>query len=242
MGETVYHCLKASSLFTCSGIKVRTKKTHKNHEASLLITEDLDAVVRACDILIDFSMPSALEEHLEMAEKYRKPFVLCVTGLSHPQQARVSEAAHTLPICLASNTSLAIAVLGACVERAVSLLGDTYDIEIFEAHHRNKIDAPSGTALMLGETAAKARGAALSDLKTYPHLNKRRKGSIGFSVARGGGITSEHTVYLYGDDDVMSFSHKSLNKSLYAKGAIKLAQLLHKKTPGLYTPQELFLT
>ncbi|MBX9977111.1 MAG: 4-hydroxy-tetrahydrodipicolinate reductase [Alphaproteobacteria bacterium] len=241
MGQSIYDILAdPSPTFCCAGIFTRSVERYQDHPASHLIHTDIDKVVVASDILIDVTTADAVTYHIDAAVRFQKPLLICVTGIDDTHKAAIEKAAVYIPLCLAPNTSPAMTILASLVERAVGLLDDIYDIEIFEAHHRDKADAPSGTALMLGEAAARGCGVPLNEAKLYPHEGKRKKGSIGFSVARGGAITGEHTVYLYGDDDVLSFTHRSLNRTLFAKGAIKLARLVHQKTPGLYHPHDLF--
>lgn len=244
MGQSIFECLKNTSNAHCSGIKVRhiKKEWDENVELKKYLTTDVKSLAQSADVLIDFSTLESLEGHVQTAIDFKKPLLIGVTGLTQDHEKMLHDAEHTIPICLASNTSLSIALMGILVQKAAEILDDTYDIEIFEAHHRNKADAPSGTALTLGQASAKGRGDHdFHAHMTYPHHYKREKGHIGFSVARGGGITSEHTVSFYGDDDVLSFSHRSLNRSLYAKGAIKLAELLAHQPAGFYFPQDLLL-
>ncbi len=233
MGQAIEACLRQEKERQCSSIKVREKKDHP------LATTAIDTFLEHCDVMIDVSRKEALVDYLPHAIHHRKPLVYCVTGLEPHQHHSLLEAAQFIPICLAPNTNPTIALMHFFVEHAAKILDDAYDIEIFEAHHRDKIDAPSGTALMLGEAAAKGRHSPFD--YSYPHQGKRKKGFVGFSSARGGAISGEHTVSFLGNDDMLSLTHKSFNRTLYAKGAIVLASMMAQKDPGIYRPHELFL-
>ena len=195
--------------------------------------------VRTADLIIDFSSPSLTESVIQEAVAFRKPLLIGTTGLSPEILLKVKEAASHIPICLAPNTSLAVTVLSMVSETVGKLLGEEYDVEILETHHRDKVDAPSGTALMLGQSVAKGRGQNLEDVTTYPRQDKRKQGNIGFAVSRGGGVFGEHSVRFLGDHDILELSHKAMSRDLFAKGALVLGKILIKKPKGLYSPSNL---
>lgn len=194
---------------------------------------------KAADIFIDFSVPSALSSNLEIAQRYRKPVVIGTTGLACDQEELIQKFAQDIPVLRASNTSFGIAVMTKLAQTAAQLLDESYDIEILEAHHRHKMDAPSGTALSLGQAVAQGRGTTLAAAMAYPDRSGRRSpGTIGFSVQRGGGIIGDHQIHFIGDDEILSLSHQGLSRRLFARGAIKAGLWLKGQPPGLYTMQD----
>ena len=185
------------------------------------------------DVLIDFSTSSGLTSYLPQLVDSGRAVVICTTGFDQQQEKSIAQAAQKTPLLRASNTSLGITLLMQLVRYAVSRLPDA-DIEVIEAHHRNKVDAPSGTALSLGEAAADARGIGLDDAVYQRHGNVgiRPQGSIGFSTIRGGDIIGDHTVLLAMDQERVELSHKSGSRRLFAQGAIKAAQWLATQQAG----------
>ncbi|MEM6649038.1 MAG: 4-hydroxy-tetrahydrodipicolinate reductase [Pseudomonadota bacterium] len=190
--------------------------------------------------VIDFSVPAQTALLAKACASKGLPFVTGTTGLSNDQQTAVLEAATAIPVVQSGNMSLGVNLLMALVEQAAAKL-DTYDIELTEAHHRRKVDAPSGTALMLGEAAAKGRGQSLQTQATFARegaAGPRRDGEIGFSVIRGGGVPGDHDVAFLAEDEVVTLSHRALNRSLFAQGALKAALWAQGKPPGLYSMQD----
>lgn len=194
-----------------------------------------DGLLSDADVLIDFSVPQALTYVLELAVSQNKPIVIGTTGLSSEHMTAIKKASQSIPIIQASNTSLGIAVLAKISQTVAKLLVDAFDIEISEAHHRNKVDAPSGTAMALAESVAKGRGIAFDQT----HVNLDRKGSrgtdIGFSVRRGGGIIGDHTVAFIGQDEMIELTHRGLSRRLFAQGAVKASLWLVDRPAGLYS-------
>jgi len=199
---------------------------------------DKESAFRACDVIIDFTSAKAAPEHAALAAKYKKPLVVGTTGLGAEEEAALAAAAQKSPILYAANMSLGVNLLLALVEQAALMLGPAFDIEIFEAHHRNKIDAPSGTALALGHAAATGRGVKLKDVMILDRDGKRKEGGIGISVFRGGDIVGEHTVTFAGLGERLDLTHKASDRALFAKGAIKAALWLKGQPPGLYSMQD----
>ena len=197
----------------------------------------------ACDVVIDFTTPEASVALAARAARAGKPaLVIGSTGFEPAQRAAVERAAASVPIVLSGNFSLGVNVLMGLVAQAASRLNARdWDIEIAEAHHRRKVDAPSGTALMLGEAAATARGGRLADLRANPHngiTGPREEGRIGFSVTRGGGIVGEHAVTFAADDEILTLSHSARDRSLFARGAVEAAVWVAGRAPGLYDMQD----
>jgi len=196
-----------------------------------------------CDVVIDFTVGSASAQLAGLAAARGGPaLVIGSTGLSDDDEAKVRAAAGRISIVKSGNFSLGVNVLVGLVNQAAAALGPKdYDIEIFEAHHRRKIDAPSGTALMLGEAAAHGRGAALKALEARARdglTGPRREGAIGFAVSRGGGIVGEHSVVFAAEDEILTLSHSARDRSLFARGAVEAAAWLDGKPPGLYDMQD----
>jgi 4-hydroxy-tetrahydrodipicolinate reductase len=196
-----------------------------------------------CDVVIDFTTPEASVALAERAAAAGRPaLVIGSTGFSADQLAAVEAAARRTPIVLSGNFSLGINVLLGLVAEAAAKLGPGgWDVEILEAHHRRKIDAPSGTALMLGEAVARARGSELRKLKADSRegvTGERPAGAIGFSTMRAGGIVGEHTVVLASEDEILTLAHSARDRSLFARGAVEAALWVAGKPPGLYDMQD----
>lgn len=203
------------------------------------ITANPENAFSDADLLIDFSTPQALPTHLEYACHFKKPLVIGTTGLDHSHYKAIDKASITIPILQAANTSIGITILAKIVREAAKQLGLDYDIEVVETHHRQKIDSPSGTALSLGKAAALGRNADFDQVKVTERQGKRRSGDIGFAVMRGGGVFGEHAVRFLGDDEIIEFAHTSLNRRLFAKGALQAARWLINQKSGLYTMQDI---
>lgn len=204
-------------------------------------TADKDAAFKACDVLIDFSLPQVSAEYIALAQKHNKPLVVGTTGLGKAEEATLAEAAKKTPIFYTANMSLGVNLLMALVEQAAAKLNTEFDIEIFEAHHKNKVDAPSGTALALGRSAAKGRGVKLEEAMTshLPSHGARKSGAIGMSVFRGGDVVGEHTVTFAGAGERVELTHRATDRAIFAKGAVKAALWLHGKPAGLYSMRDL---
>jgi 4-hydroxy-tetrahydrodipicolinate reductase len=191
------------------------------------------------DVLIDFSAPAALQASLDRAVAAGVPILIGTTGLDDLADRRIAAAAKEVAILRAANTSLGVALLAELVERAAAVLGEGWDIEIVEAHHRNKADAPSGTALALGKAAAKGRDAPLAAEAGRNGTGlKRKAGSIGFASLRGGSVAGDHDVMFLGPDERLILSHSAENRSIFARGALVAARFLHGKPAGLYSMRD----
>ncbi|MBQ8683716.1 MAG: 4-hydroxy-tetrahydrodipicolinate reductase [Clostridia bacterium] len=209
-------------------------------EAAFPIYASPAAVTEAVDAVIDFSSPAALAEELAYVTEKGLPLVLCTTGLSEEQLAAVKDAATKVPVFFSSNMSLGVAVLSALTKKAAAVLGDTFDIEIVEMHHNQKLDAPSGTALMLAE-AARA-GLAYEPEYTYDRhtrRQKRDKKEIGIASLRGGTVVGEHSVLFAGEQEVITLSHSAQSRSVFAGGALTAAKFLVGKPAGLYSMEDI---
>jgi len=200
--------------------------------------EDPAALFAAVDVAIDFTLPDAAVRHAALAAQAQVPMVIGTTGLSAAERDAVARAAHYVPVVLAPNTSLGVALAQVLVEQAARVLGpDEFDVEILEMHHRRKADAPSGTALALGEAAAAGRGidlAAYSARVRDGHTGPRRTGDIGFAVMRGGGVVGEHAVVFAGEAERIEVHHKAADRMIFARGAVRAARWVRGQAPGLY--------
>ncbi len=209
---------------------------HRLHENSDL--SDLDT-----DVLIDFTHPSALDKHLKTCCDKNIALVLGTTGLSDKDEAAVKNAAQNVPIVYSANFSIGVNVLAQMTEKLSAVLDDSFDIEIIEAHHKHKKDAPSGTALMLGRAAATGRNVEFKDRAVLSRALKddkgdigaRKQGDIGFSTIRGGEIIGEHTVMYIGDHERIEISHKANDRALFAQGALTAAKWAKTADNGLYS-------
>ncbi|MDX3899515.1 MAG: 4-hydroxy-tetrahydrodipicolinate reductase [Sphingobium sp.] len=201
------------------------------------IGRDPLAVAEASDVLIDFSVPGALSAHLDACIAARKPLVVGTTGLEAVHHALIDEAALLIPVLQTGNTSLGVNLLAALVEQAAARLGDDWDIEIVEMHHRHKVDAPSGTALLLGEAAARGRGIALADHSERGRdgiTGARSRGAIGFAALRGGSVAGDHQVILAAEGERIEIGHRAENRSIFARGAVRAALWLTNQPAGRY--------
>jgi len=198
-----------------------------------------EAALPLCDVVIDFSTAAAATALARAAAAHGGPaLVIGATGYAEADEQAIREAARRIPIAKSGNYSLGVnLLLGLVRQAAAALPARDYDIEVFEAHHRRKVDAPSGTALMLGEAAAAGRGVDLAKVSERGRdgmTGPRAEGAIGFSVMRGGGIVGEHSVMLAAEDEIITLSHSARDRSLFARGALEAARWIAGKPAGLY--------
>ena len=192
-----------------------------------------------CDVLVDFSAPAALQASLDRAVSGAIPILIGTTGLDSSADASIAQAANHIAVLRAANTALGVNLLAELIERAARVLGPGWDIEIAETHHRNKSDAPSGTALMLGEAAARGRGAELKAERGRDGTGlKREAGAIGFASLRGGTVAGDHDVLFLGPDERLILSHRAESRMIFARGALAAARFLVAKPAGLYTMRD----
>lgn len=197
---------------------------------------DARSASAGADVWIDFTRPEATIEALGVIGA--KAAIIGTTGLSPAQEDAIAVAAQRIAIVRSGNFSLGVNLMAALVEQAAQRLREGWDIEIHEGHHRHKVDAPSGTALMLGEAAARGRGRSLADLRLPPRdgiTGARPEGGIGFSVTRAGGIIGEHDVTFASEREVLTLSHQALDRALFADGALLAARWAATQPPGLYS-------
>jgi 4-hydroxy-tetrahydrodipicolinate reductase len=197
----------------------------------------LELFVRSEGVL-DFTSPEATAEHVSLAAQARIVHVIGTTGLSHEQEERVQAAARHAVIVKSGNMSLGVNLLAAMVRKAAAMLDADFDIEVLEMHHRMKVDAPSGTALLFGKAAADGRGIALEEHSVRSrdgHTGVRKRGDIGFATLRGGDIVGDHTVIFAGPSERIEFTHRASDRQLFARGAVKAALWGQGKPPGVYS-------
>jgi 4-hydroxy-tetrahydrodipicolinate reductase len=199
------------------------------------------AVIAKADALIDFTRPQASLALADLAAQARIIHVIGTTGFAEADETRIKAAARHATIVKSGNMSLGVNLLAGLVEMAARALGPAFDIEVLEMHHRNKADAPSGTALLLGQAAARGRSAKLSDLRLKPHdgiTGPRAPGPVGFASLRGGSVIGDHTVFFAGDGERIELTHRAEDRAVFAKGALKAALWGQGKGPGLFDMQD----
>jgi 4-hydroxy-tetrahydrodipicolinate reductase len=206
---------------------------------------DVAALADHSDALLDFSAPFAVDANLHAAIGAGIPILIGTTGLEDAHHAAIDAAARAIPVLQTGNTSLGVTLLAHLVREAASRLGPEWDVEVLEMHHRMKVDAPSGTALLLGEAAAEGRGidfCAAQAPSRFGHNGAREPGTIGFASLRGGTVAGEHTVIFAGEHERLTLSHSAEDRMIFANGAVRGAAWLIGQAPGRYTmPQVLGL-
>jgi 4-hydroxy-tetrahydrodipicolinate reductase len=209
-------------------------------DTGVRITDDVEALAGA-DCLIDFTRPEGTLRHLDACARHKVRMVIGTTGLDEAGREAIAKAATQTAIVFAPNMSVGVNATLKLLDLAARILNSGYDVEVFEAHHRNKVDAPSGTALKMGETIAKAWGVDLPDVATWTRhgdTGVRQPGTIGFSVVRGGDIVGDHTVYFCGTGERIEITHRSSSRATYAQGSLRAAAFLKDKTAGLFDMQD----
>jgi 4-hydroxy-tetrahydrodipicolinate reductase len=199
--------------------------------------DDVAALARCCDVLVDFSAPAALEANLGAAGAAGVPIVVATTGLGAEHDALVDAAARRIAVLRSANMSLGVNLLAFLVREAAARLGPDWDVEIVEMHHRHKADAPSGTALLLGRAAAQGRGVdldAVADRGRDGITGARAPGAIGFASLRGGSVAGDHQVILAADGERIELGHRAESRAVFARGAVQAALWLDGRPPGLY--------
>lgn len=205
------------------------------------LTTDLLDLIRHADAVLDFTSPDNSVEVAALAAQARIVHVLGTTGFSADHETKLKAAARHATIIRSGNFSVGVILLAALAKRAAEVLDDRFDVEILEMHHRMKVDAPSGTALLLGEAVAEGRGvdlAAHSDRGRDGHTGPRERGHIGFAALRGGAVVGEHTVIFCADDERIELVHKAGDRSIFARGALRAAAWGQGKGPGLFSMQD----
>lgn len=203
----------------------------------LKVSSDPEAVIAAADAVIDFTSPAATTVFSSLTAQHGVIHVIGTTGFDAAAKAAIRAAAAKTVIVKAGNMSLGVNLLAALTRKVAAALGEEFDIEIVEMHHRMKVDAPSGTALMLGEAAAAGRGVPLAEKSVRVrdgHTGPRKAGDIGFATLRGGSVVGDHTVIFAGDGERIELTHKAADRSIFARGAVRAALWGKGRAPGLY--------
>ena len=216
------------------GVQLATVGVH-----GLFITSDPHTLADKADAVIDFTTPEATLPLARAIAAKGGIHIIGTTGFTAAQQQEIERLAANARIVMSGNFSLGVNVLEALVEKTAKLLNDSYDIEIYEMHHKHKKDAPSGTALMLGRAAAKGRNVSFEEKKTIDRDNVRKTGDIGFAVARGGDVVGVHDVMFAGPGELITLSHQGFSREIYANGALKAAAWAQSQQPGLYSLRDM---
>jgi 4-hydroxy-tetrahydrodipicolinate reductase len=204
----------------------------------VLISDDAPELFAKVDAVLDFTVPAASVEFAALAANARNVHVLGTTGLTPEDEAKVEAAARHAVVVRSGNMSLGVNLLTALTRKVAEALDADFDIEVLEMHHRHKVDAPSGTALMLGRAAAEGRGAKLNEVSVRVrdgHTGARRRGDIGFATLRGGSVVGDHSVLFAADGEVIELKHSAADRSIFARGAVKAALWGRGKPPGVYS-------
>jgi 4-hydroxy-tetrahydrodipicolinate reductase len=243
--ETV---LRADDAKLCGAIE-QQGNAHLGKDAGELVGEPCGVLVSAdaaqalggCDVLIDFTRPDATMSHLAACRKASVKLVIGTTGFDDAQKKTIADSARDIAIAMAPNFSVGVNVTFKLIELAASVLNDGYDVEIIEAHHRHKVDAPSGTALRMGEIAARVLGRDLKADAVYGRegvTGQRKRETIGFATVRGGDAVGDHTVMFLGTGERIEITHRSSSRATYAQGAVRSARFLLNKANGFYDMQD----
>jgi 4-hydroxy-tetrahydrodipicolinate reductase len=205
------------------------------------ISQNLDLALQGADVLIDFTRPQASMQYLAACQKAGVNMVIGTTGFSAEQKAQIAEASRDIALVIAPNMSVGVTLLINLVQSAAKVLAEGYDVEIMETHHRHKIDAPSGTALRLGEAAATALGRNLAECAVYGRegvTGERNANTIGFATVRGGDVVGDHTVLFAGIGERVELTHKASSRATFALGALRAAKFLTNKSSGQFDMQD----
>jgi 4-hydroxy-tetrahydrodipicolinate reductase len=234
MGRTLIDAVLADrDLTLAAAFDVAGSPAIGNEFGKTKVVSDAAQAIRGADVLIDFTRPEGTLAHL----KHAKAMVIGTTGFSEAEKSKIAEAAKRIPIVMAANFAVGVNATYKLAETAARILGEGYDVEIIEAHHRHKVDAPSGTALKLGEAVAKALNRKLSDVARHGRegeTGERPQSEIGFHAIRGGDIIGEHTVLFAGPGERIEVTVRSQSRTTYAAGALRAAKFLKNKGAGLY--------
>jgi 4-hydroxy-tetrahydrodipicolinate reductase len=243
MGQSLIRALREGAGFELRGATASAGSARLGLDAAVdgpptgvLITSDPAAALKGASVALDFSLGSAVALHAQACVRGSVPLLVGATGFDAPAKAELTLAAKSIAVLIAPNTSVGVAVLNELTAAASRALGSLYDVDISEAHHRQKRDAPSGTALKLGETIAKSRDVALNEVAVFERhgMAPRRAGSIGFSVVRAGDIVGEHTVTFTGLGERLEITHRATDRITFARGALRAAAWLIGRPAGLY--------
>ena len=242
MGKMITKLIREDSLFEITAATEDASSNLIGQDISLnsrvpdigvKISDSANVLGENSDVIIDFTRPEATMEILQIALETNTPMVIGTTGLNEKQQKKITVAGKIIPIIYCANTSIGVTILLQQVRHIASKLENDWDIEILEIHHNEKMDAPSGTALALGQAAAQGRSVSINDVRDSVRdgsTGPRKKGDIGFSVLRGGNVAGEHSVIFFGKDERIELVHKANDRVVFARGALKAAQFIAKRS------------
>jgi 4-hydroxy-tetrahydrodipicolinate reductase len=246
MGTQIVRLVRSTEGMALSGAVERAGAPQVGQDAGALagigpigvpVSDELAKALAGAGVVVDFTSHEASAAHAEICAEKGVPIVIGSTGFTPEAKARVAAAAKRIPVVLAPNMSMGVTVLFELVRQAAKVLGDGYDVEIAEIHHKKKRDAPSGTAVKLGEVAAQALGRDPKDALAFARhgiLGERPPWQIGVQALRGGDAVGEHTVYFFGEGERLELTHRATSREQFARGAIRAAQWIGGKPPGLY--------
>jgi 4-hydroxy-tetrahydrodipicolinate reductase len=248
MGRTLLDCVKQAEDLALHAALEHDASPHLGHDASefggsagVKLNAATPAVLEGADVLIDFTRPEGTLHHLAICQQSGVNMVIGTTGLNPQQKTQLAAAAQNIGIVFAPNMSVGVNLVFKLLETAARVLDHGYDIEIIEAHHRHKVDAPSGTALGMGEVIAKTLGRDLSQCAVYGRegvTGERDPSTIGFATVRGGDIVGDHTVLFAGTGERIELTHKASSRANFALGALRAARFLKQRGAGLYDMQD----
>ena len=250
MGGRIISSIRDTQGIELSGALERNGHVALNQDAGILsgagrigvsVSSDIDKIIDSADVVIDFTTPEASLEHLKVASQAGRALIIGSTGFSTSQMEEVRKHCNNIPCVISANMSVGVNVILKVLRDTAKILGDDYDVEIVEAHHRLKKDAPSGTALMLGRAVAEGLGRDLDEVGVYERhgiIGERTKKEIGIQTLRGGDIVGDHTVMFAGPGERLEFIHRAHTRDNFAKGAVKAALWVVGKKPGLYDMQD----
>ena len=251
MGQRVIAMTQADAQFTLAGAVTRSQHPTVGRDvgevvgggfADMRITDDAAAALAQADVVIDFSVPEATLAYLETASDLGKAMVIGTTGFTVAQHEEIQQLSRKAPCFLAPNMSVGVHVMYQALRQLVNLLGPDYDVEIIEAHHRTKVDAPSGTALRMASIVTEALGTNLDDVAIYGRqgrVGRRPDSAIGIQAVRAGDIVGEHTVLFGGVGERIELVHRSQSRDTFARGAVRAAAWVVRQSPGLYGMDDL---
>lgn len=231
MGVTLAQIAENAGVSVVCGVDAMAK----DQVTAFPLVSSFNDITQQADVLIDFSVAGSLDSILAFGIKVHMPLVLCVTGYTQEQLDKIKAASEKIPILQSANMSFGVQVLAKLAAMAAHVLGDDYDIEIVEKHHNQKIDSPSGTALMLRDAVIQERGSLHSVYGRHGKVGERKPDEIGIHAVRGGTVSGEHEIGFYGNAEEIVITHRAESRTLFAKGALRGAEFVFTQKPGLYT-------
>lgn len=250
MGSTLIRLISADENLTLSGALTEPGDQFIGEDAGsvlaaahldVALTDRADVALREADVAIDFTLPAATSANIRACQQAGAALVMGTTGLDDEHLGELRSAAEAIPIVYGRNMSVGVNVLTELARVATKALGGDFDIEIIDAHHRNKVDAPSGTAMQLGEAIAASRGARLADCAVFSRHDApgpRPAGTIGFSAIRAGSIVGDHSIMFAADEEVLELRHRAIDRAVFARGALRAARWVNGRAAGLYEMQD----